>query len=78
MIVPQPRRPTQSGRPTGPPSGALDTGLDLLFVFAVTEQTMFAGMRIDATHGDLRARKAGFAGVPWQRCQFHLQPNASP
>jgi putative transposase len=23
------------------------------------------------------ARKAVFAGVPWQRCQFHLQQNAS-
>ena len=22
------------------------------------------------------ARKAMFAGVPWQRCQFHLQHNA--
>jgi putative transposase len=23
------------------------------------------------------ARKAVFSGIPWQRCQFHLQQNAS-
>ena len=28
-------------------------------------------------HAGLKAaRKAMFAGVPWQRCQFHLQHNA--
>jgi putative transposase len=29
-------------------------------------------------HAGLKAaRKAVFGGVPWQRCQFHLQQNAS-
>lgn len=29
-------------------------------------------------HGGLKAaRKAVFGGIPWQRCQFHLQQNAS-
>jgi len=31
----------------------------------------------DAHSGLKAARKAVFAGVPWQRCQFHLQQNAS-
>jgi putative transposase len=31
----------------------------------------------DAHEGLKAARKAVFAGVPWQRCQFHLQQNAS-
>lgn len=31
----------------------------------------------DAHDGLQAARKAVFAGVPWQRCQFHLQQNAS-
>ncbi len=31
----------------------------------------------DAHPGLLAARKAVFGGVPWQRCQFHLQQNAS-
>lgn len=30
----------------------------------------------DAHAGMAEARKACFAGVPWQRCQFHLQKNA--
>lgn len=30
----------------------------------------------DAHAGMAAARKACFAGVPWQRCQFHLQKNA--
>jgi transposase-like protein len=30
----------------------------------------------DAHEGLAAARKASFAGVPWQRCQFHLQQNA--
>ena len=30
----------------------------------------------DAHEGLAAARKACFAGVPWQRCQFHLQQNA--
>jgi transposase-like protein len=30
----------------------------------------------DAHAGLAEARKACFAGVPWQRCQFHLQQNA--
>jgi putative transposase len=30
----------------------------------------------DAHKGLAEARKACFAGVPWQRCQFHLQQNA--
>lgn len=30
----------------------------------------------DAHAGMAEARKACFAGVPWQRCQFHLQNNA--
>ncbi|MCA9172164.1 MAG: IS256 family transposase [Planctomycetales bacterium] len=30
----------------------------------------------DAHAGMAEARKACFAGVPWQRCQFHLQHNA--
>lgn len=30
----------------------------------------------DAHEGLKAARKAVFAGVPWQRCQFHLQQNA--
>lgn len=30
----------------------------------------------DAHAGMAEARKACFAGVPWQRCQFHLQQNA--
>jgi transposase-like protein len=33
---------------------------------------------ISDDHGGLNAaRKAVFGGVPWQRCQFHLQQNAS-
>ena len=33
---------------------------------------------ISDDHGGLQAaRKAVFGGVPWQRCQFHLQQNAS-
>jgi putative transposase len=31
----------------------------------------------DAHVGLLAARKAVFSGIPWQRCQFHLQQNAS-
>jgi putative transposase len=31
----------------------------------------------DAHDGLQAARKAIFAGIPWQRCQFHLQQNAS-
>jgi putative transposase len=31
----------------------------------------------DAHEGLQAARKAIFSGVPWQRCQFHLQQNAS-
>jgi len=31
----------------------------------------------DAHSGLKAARKAVFGGVPWQRCQFHLQQNAS-
>jgi transposase-like protein len=30
----------------------------------------------DAHAGMAQARKACFTGVPWQRCQFHLQKNA--
>jgi transposase-like protein len=30
----------------------------------------------DAHEGLKQARKACFSGVPWQRCQFHLQQNA--
>ena len=30
----------------------------------------------DAHEGLQAARKAVFGGVPWQRCQFHLQQNA--
>lgn len=30
----------------------------------------------DAHEGLAAARKASFAGIPWQRCQFHLQQNA--
>ena len=33
---------------------------------------------ISAAHVGLQAaRKAVFSGIPWQRCQFHLQQNAS-
>lgn len=33
---------------------------------------------ISDNHGGLRkARQAVFTGIPWQRCQFHLQQNAS-
>jgi putative transposase len=33
---------------------------------------------ISDAHGGLQAaRKAVFSGIPWQRCQFHLQQNAS-
>ncbi len=38
-----------------------------------------AGVRLivsDAHEGLTAARKAVFGGVPWQRCQFHLQQNA--
>lgn len=31
----------------------------------------------DAHVGLQTARKAVFSGIPWQRCQFHLQQNAS-
>jgi transposase-like protein len=31
----------------------------------------------DDHHGLRKARQALFTGVPWQRCQFHLQQNAS-
>jgi putative transposase len=31
----------------------------------------------DAHEGLQAARKAIFSGIPWQRCQFHLQQNAS-
>lgn len=31
----------------------------------------------DAHAGLQAARKAVFGGIPWQRCQFHLQQNAS-
>jgi putative transposase len=31
----------------------------------------------DAHVGLQAARKAVFSGIPWQRCQFHLQQNAS-
>ena len=31
----------------------------------------------DAHVGLKAARKATFSGIPWQRCQFHLQQNAS-
>ena len=31
----------------------------------------------DAHVGLQAARKAMFSGIPWQRCQFHLQQNAS-
>jgi transposase-like protein len=30
----------------------------------------------DAHEGLAAARRASFAGIPWQRCQFHLQQNA--
>lgn len=30
----------------------------------------------DAYSGLKEARRAVFGGVPWQRCQFHLQQNA--
>ena len=34
-------------------------------------------MVVSDNHGGLKtARKAVFTGVPWQRCQFHLQQNA--
>lgn len=34
-------------------------------------------MIVSDDHGGLKAaREARFAGVPWQRCQFHLQQNA--
>jgi putative transposase len=38
-----------------------------------------AGVRLitsDAHEGLAAARRAVFGGVPWQRCQFHLQQNA--
>lgn len=31
----------------------------------------------DDHHGMRKARQAVFTGVPWQRCQFHLQQNAA-
>jgi transposase-like protein len=31
----------------------------------------------DAHPGLLQARKAVFGGIPWQRCQFHLQQNVA-
>jgi len=31
----------------------------------------------DDHHGLRKARQALFTGIPWQRCQFHLQQNAS-
>jgi transposase-like protein len=31
----------------------------------------------DDHSGMRKARQAVFAGIPWQRCQFHLQQNAS-
>jgi transposase-like protein len=31
----------------------------------------------DDHHGLRKARQAVFTGIPWQRCQFHLQQNAS-
>ncbi len=43
-------------------------------------QRGLCGLRLivsDAHAGLARARKAVFGGVPWQRCQFHLQQNAS-
>ena len=38
------------------------------------------GVRViisDDHHGLRKARQALFTGIPWQRCQFHLQQNAS-
>ena len=43
-------------------------------------QRRLSGVRIITSddHAGLRsARKAIFGGVPWQRCQFHLQRNAT-
>jgi len=43
-------------------------------------QRGLCGVRLitsDAHAGLAQARKAIFSGVPWQRCQFHLQQNAT-
>lgn len=41
------------------------------------ERVREAGQVASDDHAGLKAaRKAMFAGVPWQRCQFHLQHNA--
>jgi putative transposase len=48
--------------------------------FASLQARGLHGMRliISDDHAGLRAaREARFAGVPWQRCQFHLQQNAA-
>jgi transposase-like protein len=40
---------------------------------------VFGGIQLitsDDHHGLRKARQAVFTGVPWQRCQFHLQQNA--
>lgn len=48
------------------------------FLSSLIERGLFGVELIvsDAHEGLAAARKACFAGVPWQRCQFHLQQNA--
>jgi putative transposase len=48
--------------------------------FAHLQQRGLAGVRllVSDDHAGLKAaREARFPGVPWQRCQFHLQQNAA-
>jgi transposase-like protein len=56
----------------------LNTGPLALFLNSLIERGL-RGVRFIASddHAGLKAaRKALFPGVPWQRCQFHLQHNA--
>jgi putative transposase len=48
------------------------------FLASLIERGLFGVEQItsDAHEGLAAARKACFNGVPWQRCQFHLQQNA--
>ncbi len=48
--------------------------------FALLQGRGLSGVRLPISddHAGMKAvRKARFSGVPWQRCQFHLQQNVS-
>jgi len=57
----------------------METGIQARFLNRMIRERCMARRSdsLQANHAGLKAaRKAMFAGVVWQRCQFHLQHNA--